>query len=156
MGQSFVINDRRGQPKPPREDVKLVELVSEEGDKTTWKNVGYLVVLSQNANGPVMIGRAVGLRSDEMFFVGDYTLPPIWKEDFMWQPQAKKRLDTFLGCACTRSGPCAVHKLQLGQWKENDVERFNSIVSAPLPEAIEVLMRAEMARQQSSVVVPGR
>lgn len=156
----FVINDRRGQAKPPREDIKMPELVAEEGDKSSWKNVGYMVVLGPGPQGPqgppIMLGRAIGLRSDEMLFVADYILPPVWKEDFVWQPAARKRLDTFLGCACIRSGSCSTHGLYLRQWKEADVERFNSFISAPLPEAIEIMFKAEMARQQSSIVIPGR
>lgn len=128
----------------------------EEGDKSSWKNIGYLVVLAQNSNGPVMMGRAVGLRSDGRPFVGDYTLAPIWKEDFMWQPHAKKRLDTFLNCACIEHSPCSTHKLYFENWQRADLERINAIVSEPLPEAIEILMRAEMARQQSRIVAPGR
>jgi hypothetical protein len=150
---NFEFIDRR---KDKKESPAPVVVASPEptGDRSTWKNIGYMIVLIGSPNGPLVSGRAVGLRSDDKFFIADWFLPPIYPEHFDWTVESKKRLDTFLGCDCTNVAPCAVHKMYLPQWIKADTQRLELIGSSPVPEAVEVMIKAERARAASSVVVP--
>lgn len=152
---SFTVVDKRGQAHIETGKPKTIEAPATLGDKSTWKNVAYLVALIPGGQGNLIVaGRAVGLRSDGKPFVADYILPPVWPKDLNWTEQAKKRLDTFLGCDCNEHGPCAVHKVYLLQWVNADTQRLQLMASQPVPEAVEVLMRAEQSRAQSRIVVP--
>jgi hypothetical protein len=152
---NFEIVDRR---KDKKESPSLVvipaEIPEQVGDKSTWKNVGYMIILIPSNAGPIVAGRAVGLRSDELCFIADYFLPQIYPEHFDWTGEARKRLDTFLGCECARGIPCAIHKMYVPQWVEADSQRLQLIGSSPVPEAVEVMVKAERARAASSILVP--
>lgn len=90
-------------------------------------------------------------------FVADYLFGPIWKEDEVWQPHAKERLDTFLGCDCRsgkQGGICVVHKMLLEQWTVADKQRIELMCSSPLPPVLESLMRAEHNIQGRKIAVP--
>ena len=147
--------DHRGSNKQERVEVPIVETVSEPtGDRSSWKNVGYMIVLIPSNAGPIVTGRAVGLRSDEKCFIADYFLPQIYPEHFDWTIEARKRLDTFLGCECASGTPCAVHKMYQPQWIKADSQRLELIGSSPVPESIEVMIKAERARAESRIHVP--
>ena len=147
--------DRRGKNKEERVKVPVIEAVPEPvGDKSSWKNVGYMIVLIPSNAGPIVTGRAVGLRSDEKCFIADYFLPQIYPEHFDWTAKAKERLDTFLECDCVGGSPCAVHKMYQPQWIKADTQRLEMIGSSPVPEAIEVMVKAERERAASRIHVP--
>ena len=153
--------DRRGSKKeePAAVVVPAVEAVpGVAADKSSWKkiprNPAFMIVFIPSNAGPLVAGRAVGLRSDEKFFIADYFLPQIYPENFDWTAEARKRLDTFLGCDCASGAPCAVHKIQQPQWIKNDTQRLELIGRSPVPEAIEVMVKAERARAASSILIP--
>lgn len=154
MGE-IIINDFRGKNKPPREEQPKVIEIQPEGDKSAWLDVGYYVIQAQTNVGMLMLGRATGKRSDCRPFAADYLLPPVWAEDFKWQPEAKKRLDTYLNCDCGAT-PCAIHRHYHEQWHKADQERLQAIITAPLPESVELVIKAETMAKQSQIVVPGR
>lgn len=152
------IVDRRRNKDHHVEPVKAAE---PEKGKGGWKSVGYMIQLRPASGGmPIPIGRAVGVRDDGMGpFAADYILPNIWGPDFNWQSHAKKRLDTFVNCECRSQARCAVHELLMPQWETEDVRRINTANEAPMPEAIELFMRAEIAARasrnpQPNIVVP--
>jgi hypothetical protein len=149
------ITSRRGSNKQEKVEAPAVEISPEPvGDKSSWKNVGYMIVLIPSNAGPIVTGRAVGLRSDEKCFIADYFLPQIYPEHFDWTEKARNRLDTFLGCECAGGTPCAVHKMYQTQWIKADTERLELIGSSPVPEAIEVMVKAERTRAASRIHVP--
>jgi hypothetical protein len=152
---NFEIVDKRGGNKSVPEPVVLAapELVP-IADKSGWKNVGYMIVLIPSNAGPIVAGRAVGLRTDEKCFVADYFLPPIFPEHFDWTAESRKRLDTFIGCDCAGRSPCSTHKILQPQWIRADTQRLELIGSSPVPEAIEIMVKADRARAASSIVVP--
>ncbi len=113
-----------------------------------------MIVLVPSNAGPLVTGRAVGLRSDELCFCADYFLPQIYPEHFDWTVKARERLDTWLGCDCSRSGPCATHKMLMPQWIKADSQRLELIGTSAVPEAIEVMVKAERSRQAAGIVVP--
>ena len=147
--------DHRGKNKQERVEVPVVETVPEPtGDKSSWKNVGYMIVLIPSNAGPIVTGRAVGLRLDEKCFIADYFLPQIYPEHFDWTAKARERLDTFLDCECAGGTPCAVHKMSQTQWIKADTQRLELIGSSLVPEAIEVMVKAERTRAASRIHVP--
>jgi hypothetical protein len=150
---NFEVIDRR---KDKKETPVLIEAPTPkpETNKSTWKNVGYMIVLVPSNAGPLVAGRAVGLRCDEKCFLADYFLPQIYPEHLDWTIEARKRLDTFLGCDCTGGTPCSIHKMYVPQWIKADTQRLELIGNSPVPEAIEVMVKAERARAASSIVVP--
>ncbi len=154
---NFEIVDRRKEKKESSPLIlipKTEESEQPEGDKSTWKNVGYMIIFIPSNAGPIVAGRAVGLRSDEKCFVADYFLPQIYPEHFDWTAKARERLDTFLECECSSGSPCSVHKLYQPQWIKADTQRLELIGSSPIPEAIEVMFKAERARAASNIVIP--
>lgn len=155
MSSRFEIKDRRGSNKiePLAPAVAAVEEIPKVDGE--WEDVAYLIVIAPGQNGNVMVvGRAVGLRNDGETFIGDWLFPPIWKESMQWQPEARKRLDTFKNCACGSGLLCSVHKLYLQQWRTADTQRMELIGSEPLPKAMEVLIKAEQARAAAKIAVP--
>ena len=158
---NFEIKDRRGSNKeePLAVVAPVTEAVSETSvDRKSWKNIphnpAYMIVMIPSNAGPLVAGRAVGIRSDEKCFIADYFLPQIYPANFDWTAEARKRLDTFLGCECSSASPCAVHKMQQPQWIKNDTQRLELIGSSPVPEAIEIMVKAERARAASGILVP--
>lgn len=130
------------------------------GEIQLWKSVGFLTVMFPGNPLPAVAGRAIGLRSDELIFIADWMFPPVWPEDLSWQAETRKRLNTFRGCSCSREGKCGFHLEALpgqfgpGKWAQEDERRLKKVHATPLPECVEVAMKAEMARAQAKVVVP--
>ena len=128
-----------------------------------WKSIGYTLVYLGINNQQMLAGRAVGLRSDESLFTADWLLPPIWDRAMSWQAEALRRLDTFKKCECgSGRGVCVEHlkkcpgKIGPGEWIHEDMQRLSQVQSQPLCEALEILMKAEAARQNAKVVPAGR
>jgi len=145
---AFTVVDKRGQARV--ETPAPIIVAPEPGvkpDRSFWKSTDLLIVLN-NVQGQMMIlGRAVGLRSDDCFFCADWVFPPRWHDGLDWPKEARKRLNTFLNCDCTNAGPCAEHKFNLPQWMRADGERLNLLGREPISEAVEVMQRVEQARQ---------
>lgn len=132
------------------------------GEVQQFKSVGYTLVYI-GVNGQQMLaGRGVGLRTDEKVFTADWLFPPVWDEGLNWQGEVKKRLLTFKSCSCDRTGFCAFHaeacpgRMSPGKWMEEDMRRLKKVSETPLCEALEILMKAEMARQGQRIVAPGQ
>ena len=132
------------------------------GEVQHFKSIGYTLVYIQANPQPLLSGRAVGLRTDDKVFTADWMLPPVWEEGTSWQAEAKKRLMTFKSCSCDRGGVCAFHtevcpgRMSPGKWMEEDMRRLKKVSETPLCEALEILMKAEMARQNTRIVAPGQ
>ena len=128
-----------------------------------WKSVGYVVAMLPMGQATIMMMRAVGLRESGLLFTADYAIPGMVKDESeSFIAAAKWRLDTFNGCACDRSGRCKFHGEVLpgpggpGRWLEEDIKRLQKNQQEPMPEAVEILMKAEAARANQRIVVPGR
>lgn len=153
----IVVIDRRGQnhgtveiqtPKPPESE----EVIK---GKRTWKSEGFLIVMKQDQRGSVLIsGRAVGLRGDGQLCIADYMFSPIWPEHEDWVKKARRRLNTFLGCDCKSNHPCNTHSVAMQSWTQEDLDRVGRANTQNMPEAVEVMMRAEQTRQKTGIVVP--
>ena len=162
MSNFEIVSRRGGNKQETTPAMKLEDHIEEKSvssaDKSSWKNVPrnpcYMIVLVGSPNGPLVSGRAIGVRSDEKFFIADWLLPPIYEEHFDWTVESRKRLDTFIGCGCTSAGPCGVHKMYIPQWQQADMQRLNLIGNAPVPEAVEIMMKADKARQASQIAIP--
>lgn len=152
---NFEVVDRRGSKKA--ETLTIIEeplqIHEQSGD---WKSIGYLVILVPAQGGSIVAGRAVGIRSDgEGPYVADYFFTPVWPEHLDWIKEVRKRLDTFLGCECRHGGhQCAIHKMYLPQWLQADTQRLQMGNNTPLPEPVELLIKAERAMSERKIVVP--
>ena len=146
----FEVIDRRKYDKEDPVPVIIPAVPEPAADKSTWKNVGYMIVLIPSNAGPIVAGRAVGLRSDEKCFIGDFFLPQIYPEHFDWTTEARKRLDTYLGCDCAVGIQCALHKMYVPQWIKADTHRLELIGSSPVPAAVEAMVKA----QRASILIP--
>lgn len=162
---AFVVNDRRGEkkeePEPVPQGISVVRReIESKKDKSRWVDVSFIYVQMQIAQGIVAnLLRAVGKRSDDRTFVGDYIVPPFWREKDSiddWQTEAKFRLDTFLGCECIEGTQCEKHNKLLAKWMEQDMQRYDKVARKAMPESLEWYIRAEQARQQSKIVALGR
>lgn len=147
---SFELIDRRRNKE--ERNPEPVQEVPQNADE--WEDVGYLIVLIPSNWGPIVAGRAAGLRSDSKTFVADYFLPQIYPEHLDWTVEARKRLDTFIGCECSSSAPCAVHRMYLEQWLQADIQRIELIGNSPVPKAIEMFMKAEQVKRSSNIAIP--
>lgn len=184
MKEEFVVNDRRHWALSEEEkqakraaaeqqqaaeleakEIAAADDSSEDGEQKDevkpegtagWKSVGYVVVLGNGGQGGMMVvGRAMGMRESGEAFSADWLFSPIWREGFDWTKYAKKRLDTLLACKCDNAGNvCDVHRRSIKQWMEQDIQRLNNIARDPVPEAVEVMMKAEHERQNSKIVRP--
>lgn len=151
----FEIVSRRGEKKPETVEKPLTIIEAPEPkSEGEWEAVTYLVVLMQGQQGPLVIGRAVGLRQDGQCFAADWIFPPVWKAGTNWESKASERLDTFLDCSCSDAAPCGVHQLYLKQWLDADAQRLNLIASAPIPKALEAFIKAEQKRASAKIIVP--
>jgi hypothetical protein len=161
---AFVVNDRRGEKKEPREEVPVVSEAARKAeaskDKSKWKDVSYLIVQAQVAPGAVVnVLRGCGERSDGRPFVADWLMPQYWtdKADIIQvgTKNVRGRLDTFLNCGCMEGGnACDDHRESIALWGKLDMERLNKLSNKPMPSSLELVIRAEQARQQSSIVKP--
>ena len=160
---TFEVVDKRGVNKVVEEKPAAVAALEVErpgvfGEKLEWKSKGYTLVMMPINGQTMLAGRAVGMRTDERVFIADWYLPPVWSEELSWQAEALKRLETFKTCSCNQRGRCKYHgekcpgQVSPGQWFLDDMERIRKVQNEPLPECIEVLMKAEMARSKSQVV----
>jgi hypothetical protein len=144
-------------------DVASIDGKRKKNQPPQWKSVGYLTAMLPVGKAQILMMRAVGLREDALCFTADYAIPGLLtdeKENFA--AEAKYRLDTFNGCACDRSGRCKFHGEVLpgpggpGRWLDEDIKRLQKNQQEPMPEAVEILMKAEAARTNQRIVVPGR
>jgi hypothetical protein len=132
------------------------------GEVQGWKSVGYVVAFLPLGQAQVLMVRAAGLRTDEQLFTADYAMPPVWEDGTDFTAAARKRLDTFKSCSCDKRGQCKFHAEVMpgavgpGRWLEEDMKRLQKVQGGQLPEAVEVLMKAEASRAQNRIVVPGR
>jgi hypothetical protein len=153
----FTIVDKRGQAHIEQEKPVIVEAEppkTPSGSKRIWKSTGFMVAMAKSPNGILIVGRAVGLRQDGVCALADYAFPPIWPEKLDWVKHATQRLNTFLGCDCTPQIMCEMHRKEVPKWGQEDMTRLEHVARVPLPEAIEVVMKAEQERQKTRIVVP--
>jgi hypothetical protein len=141
----------------------VVQMKRKKNEPPDWKSVGYLTAMLPMGQAQILMMRAVGLRESGLLFTADYAIPGMLlddKENFA--AAAKWRLDTFQVCSCDRSGRCKFHGEVLpgpggmGRWLEEDIKRLQYMQKQPMPEAVEILMKAEAARANQRIVVPGR
>jgi hypothetical protein len=159
--QGFAVIDKRGQNNPIKE--KLAPAGSEVDTRPVkdrkWKSVAYIIVVNQDQNGqPLIFGRGAGMATDENCFQADYLFPARWDEGFDWTAVAKQRLDTYLQCPCDmKSGPCEFHRRKNPQgWFKEDSDRDRENGLRAVPEVLEVLFKAERARQQAQRILAPR
>ena len=152
----IIVIDRRGQNHGTVEIETPKPQESEEVQKgkRTWKSQGFLIVMAQGPQGYVISGRVVGLRGDGQLCVADYMFAPVVPEHEDWKKEARRRLNTFLGCDCKTGYQCHTHQIAIQNWNREDVDRVAKSTQKNLPEAIEVLMKAEQERQKTGIVVP--
>lgn len=160
-GKIRVVDRRKEKAEAEAATILTIEeAVPQEEQPSTygkkWKSIGLMIVFIQGqGNAPIPAGRAIGMRDDGKGpFIADLIFPPIWPEKLDWVKEVRKRLDTFLGCECKEHNPCAVHKIIMPQWTREDTKRISEISSQPIPECIEILMKADQARQNSKIIVP--
>ena len=151
----IVIDRRHSNPDRPA-DVEITspapELVKTaepepSGDKNIWVEVLYMWAL-QPVNPQVMIIklRAVGERGDGKPFIADVPLLPTPPEDMeSLRDEAKRRLDTFLGCECTygAEGTCRKHRNLFREWQEAFERQNLELGKLPVPRCLETLQKAE-------------
>jgi hypothetical protein len=160
----FEVVDRRGGKKAEAVAVEEIVPATPEttADKSSWEEIKYAIAwrpIPQNQPGPlqiIIIGRALGLRSDGLPFIADYWFSADYEDNRDWEAQAKKRLDTFLGCECNDYGPCGVHKMYFNQWVEADTQRLTLAGNKPVPRVLEILHKVERARMERArnIAVP--
>ena len=130
------------------------------GEVQTWKSVGYVLATLPIGGQSVLMLQAVGLRTDEKLFTVNYALPPIWEEGADYTVAVKDRLDSFKACACDDRGRCKFHGEAMpgpggpGKWLEADMKRLGNIQNEPLPEAVEILMKAVAEAANRRIVTP--
>jgi hypothetical protein len=148
---NFEIIDRRKDKKETPLPV-VVEEPQPIGDRSSWLEVKAAIAPTQiNQPHPqppalVLLGRVLGLRSDENAFIADYWLTPDYDDCRDWEAQARKRLDTFLGCDCSSHAPCAIHRMYIPQWQQADMQRLTLAGTKAVPRVVEILHKAELAR----------
>lgn len=157
---NFEFKDRRGDKKETPPVVLVASDPQPTGDRSRWLEVKAAIAPAQiqqpHPQPPalIIVGRVLGLRSDNLPFIADYWLSPDYDDCRDWEGQARKRLDTFLGCDCSNHTPCSIHKMYIPQWKQADMQRLTLAGSKPVPKVLEVLHKAELARQAAGIVVP--
>lgn len=159
--RGFEVIDKRGQNNPIQEKPKPVdqEVDTRPVKNRTWKSIGYWCVPTPMQDGTILlIGRAHGLADDGNIFQADYLVDQHWDSGRDWTIDAKRRLDTFLLCPCDmKTGPCQFHRrLTNGGWQKEDTSRIRENGDRPLPEVLEVLFRAERAKQQAQRIIAPR
>lgn len=151
---AFTVVDKRGAAHVEA-PVIVAPQAEENPDRSFWKSTDLLVVLNQIEGQIMVLGRAIGLRSDDCLFCADWVFPPRWHTGIDWPKEARKRLDTFLNCDCTNNGPCVEHQFNIPQWMRADGERLNLLGREPLSEVMEVMQKVEMARRPTIVPAKG-
>jgi len=152
---TFEVVDKRGSNKPETATpvVEVKEHIIAQGSDE-WKEVVYGIVVQQVASqqGPpafIIMGRAFGLRGDGLPFCADFWFGAKWEEGFRWEPIAKDRLDTFLGCGCDHSSPCKDHDVWIRRWAHDDRKRIEEEGQTEPPEVIKIFIMAEQSRAKS-------
>ena len=151
----FKVIDRRGEARVetmPEPVVPKAPIEAEVKSKRIWKNVGYMICPAQGPQGLLILGKACGLRQDGLSCFADYLFLPIEPEHFEWKKEARRRLNSFLGCDCTNSLQCHVHQIAINNWKKEDFERLEAFSKKPMPEAVEEFIKT--ATKQPNIVVP--
>lgn len=160
---NFEIVDRRGSNKVEEIEQPEPEVQPEVAQDTRgWKvdSLRYIVrihvVSFSGQKQQIVSGMAAAIRTDGNPFVANYYFEQEWSEGFRWEPKAKKRLDTFLGCKCSSHNPCARHRMLIPQWNQEDSQRLLQAAARPVPEVVELMMMAQEAHQaaQPHLVVP--
>lgn len=161
-GLGFTVTDKRGQNNPIQEPRKPQSEIADNAPvkNGVWKSVAYMIVFNQHPQGgPMILGRAAGLANDGDVYVADYLFGMRWEAGFDWTIDAKRRLDTFLTCQCSgKTGQCAYHRrVAPNGWLKEDTDRLRDEGDRPVPEVLEVLFKAERAKQMAQrVLVPRR
>lgn len=157
---TFEVRDRRGEKKESAAPVAVAAPEPQPtGDRSRWLEVKAAIAPGQIPQPPphppalIIIGRVLGLRSDDLAFIADYWITPDYDDCRDWEEQARKRLDTFLRCDCASHAPCAVHRMYIPQWQQADMQRLTLAGTKPVPRVLEVLHKAEMARVQRSKAI---
>jgi hypothetical protein len=91
----------------------------------SWKDLRYFIgVLPPRQSSPHMEvhGLVIGIRiTDDQSFFAKMTLPVNnYPEGYDWTACVKKRLDTYLECACSAEGPCKFHQAINSTWESED------------------------------------
>lgn len=157
----FTVIDKRGQNNPIKEKEKTREQVEADlpVQNREWKSVGYRILLRADSEGNQMVvGLAAGIDQEKNVFTAEWIFGAAWEKGFDWTVDATRRLNTFLACPCSpKNGPCAWHRrMAPGGWYKEDMERLREEGSRPVPEAVEILFKAEHARQQASRILSTR
>ena len=97
---------------PPRTYGDVVRM-KKKGQPEPWKSTGYVVAMVPVGQASILMIRAVGLRHDELLFTADYAIPGMIEEGEDFVAASRERLDTFLACACDRTGKCPFHGQKL-------------------------------------------
>ena len=157
---NFEFKDRRGEKKEVPAPVIIEDAEDQpKGDRSSWLEIKAAIAPQQiqqpHPQPPalILLGRVLGLRSDENPFIADYWLTPDYDDCRDWEEQARKRLDTFLGCDCSSHAPCSVHRMLIPQWQKADMQRLTLAGTKPVPRVLEILHRAEMARVKRSQAI---
>lgn len=155
---NFEFVDRRGQNKVEEVKPEPVEEKPVSSDnRKGWKGeIEYVLQVIKMDGQILMAGMAAAIRSDGNPFTSNYLFEQRWSEGFRWEPKARKRLETFLGCQCDSHKPCVQHKMLIQKWLQEDRERLARAAVQPVPEVIELLSRAQQAREAArpNLVVP--
>lgn len=158
----FTVIDRRGEARIEEEPPKIIEPESPKaptGSKRVWTSQALIITLAPaGPQGFFVIGRAVGERQDGLLAVADYLLSapgaPLWDEKKDWVKEARRRLNTFLGCECTMTLQCNLHREVIRNWVAEDSARVNKIGAQAVPHCIELLAKVEQARRNPAIVIP--
>lgn len=144
---NFEIVDKRGKNKP--EEAVTVEepILESNGEAYTWKSkVTYLLATMQFQGQLIITGQAAAIRSDGNPFIANYWMVQLQPEDLDWRKYAKERLDTFLFCECISHSQCEFHKKKIATWLETDASRLMAAANQPVPEVVELLVKAAQSR----------
>jgi len=155
----FTVVDKRGQNNPVREkiDVAVNDADLPVQDRK-WESVAYQITVQPHPDGSTLFGgQVVGLANDENLFTAVYIFGMRWEAGFDWTVDARRRLDSFLQCACTNTVKCSYHRRMAPHgWLKEDFDRIREEGAKPVPKAIEILFKAERARQQAQRILAPR
>lgn len=124
------------------------EVVLESGNDT-WKEISYMTASLKQPSGMIQLGKAIGIRGDDRVFDVDYVFPPFWREDESWQKEARKRLDTFLGCSCSELGICNMHIMLQESWMKADSERLTVLQQRGMPNPLKAFLETQARARES-------
>lgn len=133
-------------------------MILDPNEKLKWVEVGYTLSPKINRGGNIVAvaGLVAGMRSDAVRFHAMYDMPWLYPANFDWTVQAKKRLDSFLDCACSQlTGMCAFHKGLIPEWGKQD-ELRNNIKKEEIPMVLRTHMGLpeEDPANKSRIILP--